>query len=232
MWSGGAAAMVHIDRRNRGGTIRYVARYIDPAGRERSKSFTRRADAQKYLTEIEAAKLKGIWVDPKHGRTWFQDWHDEWWGSVVNLRPSTRLRDEIYLRRYVVVRFGDMPLDAIRQREVRAWVAWLLSQGLAPATVVKAYQLLSKVMTAAVDAGMLAQSPCRGVPLPKVEHEEMRYLNPAEIADLADKIHPAYRALVFVGAYGGLRIGELAACAAPASTLPPAPSTWPRRSTS
>jgi len=130
---------------------------------------------------------------------------------VVNLRPSTRLRDEIYLRRYVVVRFGDMPLDAIRQREVRAWVAWLLSQGLAPATVVKAYQLLSKVMTAAVDAGMLAQSPCRGVPLPKVEHEEMRYLNPAEIADLADKIHPAYRALVFVGAYGGLRIGELAA---------------------
>jgi integrase len=37
------------------------------------------------------------------------------------------------------------------------------------------------------------------------------YLNPAEIAHLADKIHPAYRALVFVGAYGGLRIGELAA---------------------
>jgi integrase len=203
--------MAHIDRRNRGGTIRYVARYIDPAGRERSKSFTRRTDAQKYLTEIEAAKLKGTWVDPKHGRTRFRDWHEEWWGSVVNLRPSTRLRDETYLRRYVLPRFGDMPLDAIRQREVRAWVAWLLAQGLAPATVVKAYQLLSKVMTAAVDAGMLAQSPCRGVPLPKVEQEEMRYLNPAEIADLADKIHPAYRALVFVGAYGGLRIGELAA---------------------
>ena len=49
------------------------------------------------------------------------------------------------------------------------------------------------------------------MPLPKVEHEEMRYLNPAEIADLADKIHPAFRALVFVGVYGGLRIGELAA---------------------
>jgi integrase len=130
---------------------------------------------------------------------------------VVNLRPSTRLRDEIYLRHYVVPRFGNTPLDTIRQREVRAWVAWLLAQGLAPATVVKAYQLLSKVMTAAVDAGMLAQSPCRGVPLPKVEREEMRFLNPAEIAHLADKIHPAYRALVFVGAYGGLRIGELAA---------------------
>ena len=98
--------------------------------------------------------------------------------------------------------------------------------------MVKAYQLLSKVMTAAVDAEMLAQSPCRGVPLPKVEHEEMRYLNPAEIADLADKIHPAYRALVFVGACGGLRSGSWPRCAAPVSTLPPAPSTWLRRSTS
>jgi hypothetical protein len=48
-----------LTRRNRGGTIPYVARYIDPAGRERSRSFTRRADAQKNLTEIEAAKLKG-----------------------------------------------------------------------------------------------------------------------------------------------------------------------------
>ena len=87
----------------------------------------------------------------------------------------------------------------------------MLLSALAPATVVNSYQLLSKVMTAAVDAGMLAQSPCRGVPPPKVEHEEIRYLNPAEIAHLADKIALAYRAPVFVGAYGGLRIGELAA---------------------
>ena len=38
----------------------------------------------------------------------------------------------------------------------------------------------------------------------------MRYLNPAEIACLAEVIRPQYRALVFVGAYGGLRFGELA----------------------
>ena len=57
---------------------------------------------------------------------------------------------------------------------------------------------------------MLAQSPCRRVPLPKVEREEMRFLTPAEVATLADAIAPCYRALVLVGAYGGLRIGELA----------------------
>jgi hypothetical protein len=39
----------------------------------------------------------------------------------------------------------------------------------------------------------------------------MRFLARAEIVDLAEAIHARYRALVFVGAYGGLRIGELAA---------------------
>jgi integrase len=38
----------------------------------------------------------------------------------------------------------------------------------------------------------------------------MRFLTPAEIVDLAEAIHARHRALVFVGAYGGLRIGELA----------------------
>ena len=57
---------------------------------------------------------------------------------------------------------------------------------------------------------MIARSPCRAVRLPKIEREEMRFLNPAEVARLADAIHPRYRALVLLGAYGGLRIGELA----------------------
>jgi hypothetical protein len=47
---------------------------------------------------------------------------------------------------------------------------------MAPATVQKAYQLLGKVMGAAVDAGMVMRSPCRRVPLPKVEREEMPFL--------------------------------------------------------
>jgi hypothetical protein len=38
----------------------------------------------------------------------------------------------------------------------------------------------------------------------------MRFLTPVEIARLADAIRPRYRALVLVGAYGGLHIGELA----------------------
>jgi Phage integrase, N-terminal SAM-like domain len=98
----------------------------------------------------------------------FCDWLAEWWTTTTNLRPSTRARDEMLLRRYALPRSGDLALVAISQRDVRAWVAELSARGLAPATVQKAYQLLGKVMGAAVDAGMLAQSPRRRVPLPKV----------------------------------------------------------------
>ena len=148
--------------------------------------------------------------DPALGRVLFRDWLGEWRATTTSLRASTRARDETLLPRLALPRFGAAPLAAISQRDVRAWVADLSAQGLAPATVQKAYQLLGKVLGAAVDAGMLAQSPCRRVPLPKVEREEMRFLTPAEVATLAAAIDRRYRALVLVGAYGGLRIGELA----------------------
>jgi integrase len=191
------------------GVVGEVAGEAD-AGGQRSRVFARKADAQRFLNETETAKARGTWTDPTLGRVLFRDWLGEWWATTTNLRASTRERDESLLRRLALPRFGDAPLAAISQRDVRAWVAELSAGPLAPATVQKAYQLLGKVMGAAVDAGMLAQSPCRRVPLPKVEREEMRFLTPAEVATLADAIQARYRALVLVGAYGGLRIGELA----------------------
>jgi integrase len=202
--------MATIEKRVRNGRVTYRARYRDPAGMQRSKVFARKADAQRFLNETETAKARGTWTDPALGRVLFRDWLGEWWATTTNLRPKTRDRDELLLRRMALPSFGGVPLAAISQRDVRAWVAELSARGLAPATVQKSYQLLGKVMGAAVDAGMLAQTPCRRVPLPKVEREEMRFLTPAEVATLTEAIAPRYRALVLVGAYGGLRIGELA----------------------
>jgi hypothetical protein len=94
---GGAASMAHNDRRNRGGTIRYVACYIDPAGRERAKSFTRRKDAEKYLTDTEAAKLKGTWSTPSTAGPDSGTGTAEWWPTLF-LRPTIRVRDETWYR--------------------------------------------------------------------------------------------------------------------------------------
>ena len=202
--------MAHITRRHRNGKVRYLARYTDPSGRERAKSFTRKKDAERFLTGIENDKLRGTWTDPTLGRVQLADWYGLWRRATVELRPNTEARDERLFRLHILPRFGSMPLVAITQYKVRVWVTHATRQGLAASTVRRAYQLLGKVLGAAVDAGMIAQNPCRRVPLPRIERREMRFLTPVEVARLADSIRAGYRALVLLGAYGGLRIGEMA----------------------
>jgi integrase len=188
----------------------WEARYRAPDGRYRSRTFPTKREAQRFVAEVEVDKARGAWVDPAGGRILLADWTEQWWTTTTNLRPSTRVRDESYLASYILPAFGRVPLGRITQLDVRAWVAELDSRKLAPATVVKAYQILAKILRAAVDGGLIPSTPCRAVPLPRVEREEMRFLTPAQVAHLADVIDPRFRALVLVAAYGGLRRAELA----------------------
>lgn len=191
-------------------TGRWEARYRDPGGAQRTSTFDRKADAIGFLAVMETEMRRGQWHDPTLGRTRLNAWIDDWWSTTTNLRPSTRARDESYIRNHIRPRFGDAELARISQLEVRAWVGDLNAKGLAPATVQKAYQILGKILSAAVDGGLIAVSPCRKVPLPKVEVEEMRFLTPQEIGRLAHVIEPRYRAFVLLKAYGGLRLSEMA----------------------
>jgi hypothetical protein len=51
--------MAHIEKRIRKGRVTYRARYRGPTGREKARVFTRRVDAQRFLTEVESSKLRG-----------------------------------------------------------------------------------------------------------------------------------------------------------------------------
>jgi integrase len=189
---------------------RWEARYRGSDGREHSRRFPTKREAQAFLERTGAEQQRGEWRDPQGAKVRTADWIEAWWATTVNLRPSSRARDEAYIRNHVLPAFGELPLGAITHLDVRAWVAELAAKGRAPATVQKAYQTLSKILRGAVDAGLIAQSPCRNVALPRVEREEMRFLTPPEVAALAEAIDPRYRALVFFDAYCGLRLGELA----------------------
>jgi len=126
------------------------------------------------------------------------------------LRRSTQAAQRAAYRAYIRPTFDGKKLDQIGQRDVQEWVDNLRGKGLAPATVRKAYQIMAKIMGAAVDADVIQRSPCRRIQLPTDEHREMRFLTAAEVGRLAEAMDPRYRALVLLGAYGGLRIGEMA----------------------
>ena len=55
--------MGFVEKRSADG--RYRARYRDPLGRQRSRSFGRKADAQRFLVEMEPDKVRKSWIDPR-----------------------------------------------------------------------------------------------------------------------------------------------------------------------
>lgn len=131
------------------------------------------------------------------------------WLVGRDVRPSTAAMDHSYVHSYILPTFGDSPIGKIRAGGVSAWKMALLGDK-SPATVGKAITLFKSMMQRAVIDGLLPTNPIAAVKLPRIEREEMRFLTPEELARPADAIDPRYRALVFVGGYGGLRIGELA----------------------
>jgi Phage integrase, N-terminal SAM-like domain len=116
---------------------------------------------------------------PGAGPAPLREWLAEWWSTTTNLRPSTRARAEMLLRRYALPRFGNQPPAAIRQREVRAWVADLAATDLAPSTVRKTHHLLGKVLAAAVDAGMIASRHASGCRCPRSSGRRWAFAAPA-----------------------------------------------------
>lgn len=189
----------------------YQARYRAPDGQERTRSFRRKVDAERWLLERERDKARGDWVDPALGRMVFSEWARQVEQTRLNRRPSSRARDHSLLRSLILPEFGDRPLASVDPMDIRRWIAGLEARGYAAATIGKAYQIVSRAFRVAVTDGVISRSPCREVKLPKIETPERRFLSPAEVEDLADTIDARHRTLVLTGAYTGLRFGEMAA---------------------
>ena len=129
-------------------------------------------------------------ANPALGRVLFREWFAEWQRTTARLRPNTEARDERLFRLQV------LPTSA-RCRWLRS------ANGTCAPGWLGCYQLLSKVMAAAVDAGMIPQTPCRRVPPAQDRAEGDAVPLPAEVWKLADAIASEYRALILLGALGG-----------------------------
>src|SRR6266704_5243857 len=189
-------------------TIR--ARWTDPASREHSKTFARVIDAERFLTSLEDAKLRGAYVDPKAGKVAFSEWAERWYRTTAGLKPSTRHYYRQLLDNQVLPRFRAVSLAGIDRMAVREWIAALIENGPGASRIRNAHAVLSMVLASAVDANRLAVNVAAGVRgLPRRPEHEMHFLTEVQVEHLADAIDPRYRLLVLVGAYTGLRPGEI-----------------------
>lgn len=190
----------------------WQARYRAPDGRQRSRQFSRKVDAERFLAAVEHDQMRGTWVDPALGKVTFREYAGEWAQSLAHLQPGTRSNIEGRLRNHLLPHFGSLPLNAIRPADVRRWVSEMVEKGLAPGTVTAAYRTFGKILRTAEIDGRIARSPLTGIDLPKeTARAEMMFLTAEEVVRLAAAVKERYRTLIYAAAYTGLRWGELAA---------------------
>ncbi len=53
-------------------------RYHDASGREHAKHFELKRDAQRWLDEVTASVVTGMYVDPRAGSALWDDWVAAW----------------------------------------------------------------------------------------------------------------------------------------------------------
>jgi integrase len=196
-------------RTDRSGKVVWRAYYRDPSGRQRNKSFTRKVDAERYLTGVESSKLVGGYIDPQLGRVTLGDWSTRWLAGQAHLKPTTRERYAGILREHITPRWSPVRLADVSHADVQTWLTEL-SARRSPATVRKVHRVLSRILALAVKDGRLARNPAGGVNLPRVVEGERRYLTHEQTVTLAALCGP-YRLVVLFLAYTGVRWGEMAA---------------------
>jgi integrase len=201
--------VAHIQKRVRNGETRYRARYRTSEGREVSRTFRRKIDAQRWLDEVTADVLTGRYVDPRAGQVTLAAFAERWL-EAQTFDVSTREAVASRLRVHIVPHLGSTELRNIRPSTVQAWIRGRQEE-CAPSYVRVLLANLSSILGAALADGLIAANPCAS-PSVKAPRVPDRRVVPwtREQVDAVIAAHPErYRAMPIVAAGCGLRQGEV-----------------------
>jgi hypothetical protein len=83
--------------------VKFRARWRDPSGKEKAKTFDTRRQALDFLVKIDAAKLTSSYVDPNNAKMLVKDYAEQWLAGR-DVRPTTEARDASLFRTHIIPR--------------------------------------------------------------------------------------------------------------------------------
>ena len=196
--------------RARNGTgRRWRVRYEDVDRRERSRSFEKKADAEAFKTEVDAALKHGTYHDPDAGRISLRKYAEEWLAART-FDAVTREAVESRLRLHIFPALGARRLDELAARPslVKAWLSGL---NLSPSTAAKVFTHLNSVMRAAALDGRIRVNPCAGLSrqLPQGARRKLKPWTREQSAAVRAALPGRLAAIVDAGTGLGLRQSEI-----------------------
>lgn len=194
----------------------YQASYVGPDGGRHvaPTTFSAKVDAEAWLTKQRARIEAGEWV-AGHGRSagepeehlTLAQYANAWW-SGRQLRPRTRDHYRDLLDRFILPGLGDRLLGEVTPVDVRLWHASVDSRR--PTQRAHAYALLRTIMNTALADDLIKANPCR---IPGAgQAKRTRPIEPATLAELetiVENMPDRLALMVLLGAWLGLRFGEL-----------------------
>ena len=192
---------------------RWKARYIDPDGRERSRTFARKQDAERFLTEVEHSKIAGSYLDPDAGRITLRKYAALWLANrTCDATTLEAIKHRLDL--HILPKLGDKRLDQLARSPstVQSWVAGL-PVGASYAGLILGQ--LGNILAAAVDDGLIPRNPCRSasVKAPRVIRRKIVPWTGQQVAAIRARLaadrYARFAAMTDAGAGLGLRQGEI-----------------------
>ena len=184
-------------------------------GRNRSKSFTLKADAERFELRVRRARELGQALDLDRGKEPVSEFVETYWRrhAVPNLADNTRDGYRRVWGKHVRPVLGGYSLRDVTPAVVDEFKASLIGSGVGLPTVRKALALVSGMFTCAVKWDRLDRNPVREVSLPTTERtRHVRPVAPVHVEALRMHLLAAERrfdaTLVTVLAYAGLRPQE------------------------
>lgn len=193
------------ERRGRG--KRWLGIWIDPAGRERSRAFGKKAEAEQYASKMELDATRGAYIDPRKARITVAEWCATWMDGYGAHRASTVRQAQVHISR-IVAEFGPYPLGSVRPSQIRSWIARLQGEGLEDSYIYALHGRLAQIMNDAVHDGLLAKSPCSRRTSPHLAQQRVYVATTEQVWQLYDLFPERIRPAVLLGAFVGLRLAE------------------------
>ena len=191
--------------------LRWMARWVDTDRREKTKSFSKKSDAQRWLdTEVIAKMVTGSYITPQAGLRTVGEIYESWSAAQGHISPKTAATRKSAWASRVRDQWANVAVADVRAMAVRGWVAKMVADGVGTPTVENAFGVLRQVLGAAVEESRIPSNPCTGIRLPKRQHSDRGYLTHTQVAALAAAVK-SHGIVVRFLAYTGLRWGEMAA---------------------
>lgn len=178
-------------------------------------------EAQKQWILFKNETDKGLYLDA--GKITFEDFIEKWLKDYAEneLAPKTLFSYKDLLNGRIIPAIGRIKLNKLQPTHLTAFYNNLREDGirndgkpggLSERTILYHHRVISSILTSAVQWQFILNNPALRVKPPRIVRKEAKHFEANQISYILELLESEpikYKAMVYLGIFGGMRAGEL-----------------------